>query len=246
MNYIHYMTTESFTTTARGTGGRPSLLRRAAAMERATWVNLGRWVTRKPAMPEGAEGFPYTAAMNPVLIAFIAVSAIEIPVAHLLIPWTWLQILVLIIGIWGLGWMIGLLATVQLHPHFADADQLRIRHASRVDLAVPWDAVASVGQRLRSLDSGKSVQQEEIRGGTAVIIGVTSQTNVELRLSRPVTFNLPQGPVEAIEMRCYADDPAALAKAIRTKITPVKITQTDQAGTASGRSSQARPTSRRR
>ncbi len=215
-------------------------------MERATWVNLARWITRRPAVPDGAEGFPYAAAMNPVLIAFIAVSAIEIPVAHLLIPWTWLQIIVLIIGIWGLGWMVGLLATVQLHPHLADGTGIRIRNANRADLAIPWEAVASVGQRLRSLDSGKTLQLEETRGGTAVIVCVTSQTNVELRLDRPVIFELPQGPVEAIEVRCYADDPAALAAAIRARITPAKINTADQSGTARGRSSQASPRSRRR
>ena len=235
------MTTERATTTVR-----PSLLRRAAAMERATWVNLAGWVTRRPAVPADAVGFPYAGAMQPVLIAFIVVSAIEIPVAHLLIPWLWLQVIVLIIGIWGLLWMLGLLATVVRHPHLVDRTGLRVRNASRVDLAIPWDAVASVGQRLRSLGSGKTLQQEETRGGTAVLVGVTSQTNLEVRLSRPVSFELPQGPVEAIEVRCYADDPAAMAKEIRAKIIPAKIPAGDQSGTANGRSSQARPRSRPR
>jgi hypothetical protein len=234
-----------------GVARRPGLWRRAAAMERATWINLARWITRRPAVPAGATGFPYSSAMNPVLIAFIAVSAIEIPVAHLLIPWTWLQLIVLIFGIWGLGWMLGLLASVQLHPHLADRGGLRIRNAASIDLAVPWDAIASVGQRLRSLDSSKALQQQETRGGTAVIVAVTSQTNLELRLNRPVIFELTKGPVEAIEVRCYADDPAAMAAAIRAKITSVKIAEPkitghDHSGATSGRSSQARPISRRR
>jgi hypothetical protein len=142
--------------------------------------------------------------------------------------------------------MVGMFAAVQLQPHLVGPAGLRIRNAPRVDLTVPWDAITSVGGRLRSLDSGKAIQALETPGGTAVVVGVTSQTNVELRLSRPMIFDLPQGPVEAIEVRCYADDPAALSAAIRAELTPAKITKADQSGTASGRSSQARPMSRRR
>lgn len=187
-------------------------------MERSTWISLYRWITRRPAVPDGATGFPYTSAQQPVIIAFIAVSAIEIPVAHLIIPWMWLKIIFLIIGVWGLGWMFGFLAGVRLGPHLIDEAGLRIRHGFTVDLAIPADAIGTVSQRLRSLDSGKTLQQQDTAHGTAVIVAVTSQTNVELRLTRPITVELKTGPVKAIEIRCYADDPGAMAAAVRSMI----------------------------
>lgn len=198
---------------------RPTLLHRAAAMERATWSHLFRWITRKPAVPAGATGFGYASAMMPVLITFIVVSAIEIPVVHLLIPWLWLEIIALIIGVWGLLWMFGLLAAVRLGPHLVDEQQVRFRHATSIDLAVPLAVMTSVASRLRSLESSRAVQVQPTSRGTALIIAVTGQTNVEVRLAEPITVELPAGPAEIVEVRCYADDPRAMAAAIRARLS---------------------------
>lgn len=53
----------------------------------------------------------------------------------------------------------------------------------------------------------------------AFVVG--GHTNLRLRLSRPVTVERPLGdPVEASQLELAADQPAALAQAIRERLHP--------------------------
>jgi hypothetical protein len=63
------------------------------------WRSLYRWTTRRPLGPEDSETFGYAGPVTPVIWAFIGLSAIEIPVAHLLLPWQTARVIVLVVGI---------------------------------------------------------------------------------------------------------------------------------------------------
>jgi hypothetical protein len=76
-----------------------ALVRRAVSFELGVWRSLYRWTTR-PLGPEGAETFSYAGPVAPVICAFIGLSAIEIPVAHLLLPSQTARVIVLVVGIW--------------------------------------------------------------------------------------------------------------------------------------------------
>ena len=118
------------------------------------WKSLFLWVTRRVAgMHPGAEAFAYHRQIAPILGAFIFVSVIELPVVHLLIPWDTVRLVVLFLSVWGLLWMVGLLASMKVFPHLLDADGLRIRYGTSVEVRVPWDAVESVGAKRRSVES---------------------------------------------------------------------------------------------
>ncbi|MBA2630207.1 MAG: hypothetical protein H0U84_04205, partial [Thermoleophilaceae bacterium] len=60
-----------------------------AFAQRNSSVSAGSaWIARRSITRDaGAVAFGYASLLTPILIAFIAVSAIEIPVVHLLMPW---------------------------------------------------------------------------------------------------------------------------------------------------------------
>jgi len=193
-----------------------SLPRRALVYEVGVWRSLYRWIFRRPPPDGDAQPFGYSSLLTPILLAFIAVSTIEIPVVHLLLPWETVRRAFLGLGVWGVIWMIGLLASLRIHPHLVAAAGLRLRYSFTVDVAVPWDAIAEIRSRRRSLPSGRTVQLERDDGGTTLHLAISSTTNVELVLRQPTVVSLPNGRREEItRLHFYADQPTELVKRAR-------------------------------
>lgn len=198
-----------------------ALLRRVLAYEVGMWLSLGRWLLRRPpAVEPGAAAFSYVGVVKPILITFIALSAVEIPIFELILrhtlPWPSVRHTVLALGIWGLLWMIGLFAALRIHPHVVDAEGLRVRNGFSVDFRLPWTAVARVEARYRSLPSSRTVQLEPDAAGVVLNVATGKQTSVDVVLDEPISVPLHTGPSGLVrEIRLYADDPTALVAAAR-------------------------------
>ncbi|MFG2053784.1 hypothetical protein ACGFI9_07095 [Micromonospora sp. NPDC048930] len=207
-----------------------ALLRIAVAYEIGMWRSLYRWLLRRPPTTEpGAQVFSYVGVVKPILIAFIVLSAVEIPIFDVILAHTLpsARKVVLALGVWGLLWMIGLFASLRVHPHVAEAAGLRVRNGFSVDFLVPWAAIATVSARYRSLPSSRAVQVTQDEGATILNIGAAKQTSVDLVLREPLSVRLPKGPSEPVhEIRLYADDPAALITRTRQHL-PARTPGTD-------------------
>ncbi|MDG4808900.1 hypothetical protein O7634_19310 [Micromonospora sp. WMMD1120] len=210
--------TETKTPTRPGVG---QLLRRAVVAEAAMWRSLYLWARRRPLpLGPGDEPFGYLGVVKPILGIFIALSAVEIPVFDLVVthvvPWRPARWIVLGLGVWGLLWMIGLYASMTIHPHVVGDRGLRVRLSSGIDVWLPWTDVEALRKRHRSLPSSRSVQVEQDGDRRVVSVSVGSQTSVDVLLRRPLTLDLPRArsaPVD--ELRLYADDPDGLLRSAR-------------------------------
>jgi hypothetical protein len=199
-----------------------ALLRLAVTWEVMVWRSLARWVARRPsgAGPE-VQTFGYARSVTPLFWLFILVSAVEVPVAHVLLPWHWARVLSLALGIWGLFWMLGLLAAQHVHPHLVDDRGLRLRSGGHVDVALPWSAVRSVTVHRRDLPSARTVQLGAASGdgaGAVLSLPSSSETRVDVRLDVPTEVRLPKGPAVVTEVRVHVDDPAAFVAAARARL----------------------------
>jgi hypothetical protein len=194
-----------------------SALRLAIVFEYRLWRSLLRWILRLPAVPKGARPFQYSGVVLPVFLAFIVVSAIEVPVLHLILPDSWetAQFVALALGLQGLLWMVGLLASYRVHPHLVEATGVRVRFGSSVDIPIPWDAVATVRGRYRPL-LDKESRFEQTDAGLIAHVHMANQTNVDIVLREPQAIPLEKtNGAPVIELRCYADDPSAFVAAAR-------------------------------
>ncbi len=203
-----------------------SVLRKAYALAR--WLvrlEIGIWrslfllaARRVPGRGPGVQTFPYAREVSPLLGAFIFVSALELVVVHLVLPWATIRTVLLVLSIWGLVWMIGFLASMRVFPHLLDERGLRLRYGTSVDVRVPWEAIASVTASRRSLTSGRSVQLLDTDDGQAVAVAVLKRTRVDVVLHGPTTLELPDGPAEVTAVRFDADDPKAVVAAVRDRL----------------------------
>jgi hypothetical protein len=177
------------------------------------WIALYRWIFRRPErVPAGTMRFQYSGAVMTILIAFIVVSAVEIPILHFLLPWKIVRIVSLAVGFYGLFWMFGLAATMRVYPHLVGPDGLRIRNSLTLDLPISWDDIGSVRSRGRSLPPGGKTQFED----GVLSFGLAGGTTVDVVLSRPLSLPVKQtGGRPVTEVRFHADTPGELVAAAR-------------------------------
>ncbi|NUO56840.1 MAG: PH domain-containing protein [Hamadaea sp.] len=193
-------------------------MKRLIAYELRMWLALGRWIARRP--PRGGRPFRYAAPVVPIIWTFIVLSAVEIPIADLLLPWHGVRIAMLVLGAWGVTWMVGLLASMYVNTHAIGEDGITVRYGLNIDFFVPWDAIAEVRANKRPLQTSKTVHFDQTSAGSALSVAVGSQTAVDLVLAEPRVVRLPSGDSEPVtEIRVNADDPDAFVAEAREHLS---------------------------
>ncbi|SEB42054.1 hypothetical protein SAMN04489806_0528 [Paramicrobacterium humi] len=177
------------------------------------WFSIAR---RDPVAAPGSIPFSYVRSVRTALLVFIILSAIEVPIAHLLLrPWPPVQIGFLAIGIWGLVWMFGLWGAMTVYPHTLDDAGIHIRggFSSRVD--VPWPGIEAVTLELHSYEKGKSVQIVEEDGERILCLVNANETGVLITLRAATPIRVRNRTETVTHVRFRADDSRSLVRAAR-------------------------------
>jgi hypothetical protein len=195
-----------------------SLARRAVVFEFALYRSLLRWILRRPAVPAGATPYSSIGVISALLWVFVVVSAVELFVVHVAVPWKTPRLVLDVLGVWGLLWMLGMQASFKVYPHLVAESGLHVRRGHSLDIVVPWHAIASMRVRERGLDKGRGLQLERGEDGTVVSVVIASRTNVDVTLRHPLVVSLPSGAEPITEIRFFADEASAVVKTARERI----------------------------
>ena len=195
------------------------LARRAVLMELRGYQSIYRFMFRRPKVPAGAEGFSYHQPILAIMIVFIAVSTVEVVVVDRIVSgWTYIRIPLLIISIWGLVWMLGLLFGMLVRPHAVGPDGIRVRYGSEVDIPIAWHYVCSIAYRKQTAQHKQPKVTIDDNGDATLHMRIQNETNIEVRLERPVPLKLPHGTETVSTVKLYADDPKRFVDAVRGHI----------------------------
>lgn len=196
----------------------PRLAWAALRLEVTLYLALGRWVTRRPDVPADTVAIGYSRLVAPMLWLWIFGSAVEVVVLDVLLSrwWTPLRVPLLVVGVWGLVWMMGMLAAYRTRPHLLGADALQVRDGIHARVDVPLDRIAGT----RSVDHDlpgllKSVHVEGEGPDAVLLVGVGSRTNLELVLTDPTTLETPHGPTTVGRVGLWVDEPREVAELLR-------------------------------
>lgn len=212
------------------TAARPSFWARAGSwalralrLELGIYAGIGRAIVRRPAIPAGGAWFSYHRPILTILVIFIVLSAVEIPIFDLIVHrWPVVRIVVLILGIWGLTWMVGYLCAMLMRPHVVGSDGIRARSGIEIDIPLPWDDIAWV-EIARRVDEEKAPRIIDQEGRATLALRIGNSTNILILLERPSTVRLPglapKGGEHSVQgVRLWADDPKAFLRAVGTHI----------------------------
>ncbi|CAH0222208.1 hypothetical protein SRABI98_02522 [Microbacterium sp. Bi98] len=193
-----------------------TFLHRAWVAELRVYSSIARAIARRPAVPKGGTGIGYHRPVLTVLFIFISLSAVEIPILDLIVhQWPAVRSTLLVLGIWGVTWMVGLLCAMLMRPHAVGPDGVRVRSGLELDVPIGWADIASIAIS-RRVDEPK--QPRVI--GSEYAERMQDETNIEIELERPVAIRLPGlapkgGTHQVDRIRLWADDPRAFLDAAR-------------------------------
>ena len=204
----------------------PGLARRAARqvarfllLELRFYASLVRWVCRRPDVPAGARAFGYDARTRLLLVVFVVVSGVEVVALDLILHrWPAVRLPLLVVGIWGVVWMLGLLATHLVRPHTVGPQGARVRDGMDGDLDLPWEVVHAVGRRPQTHPE-KPPRVLEEDGEHVLVVAVSNETNLQITLEQPTALRSPGQPPESWprvrRVRFWADDPQGYLDEVR-------------------------------
>src|SRR5690625_7864383 len=75
---------------------------------------------------------------------FFVLSLVELLIVHVVVPWQWLRIVLLMLTIGGVLFVAGFFATRVVHPHFVTAGVVHLRWGHRTVLTTPLSHGGSV------------------------------------------------------------------------------------------------------
>lgn len=197
-----------------------ALITRATSIEKIIYASIGRAIMRRPVVARGAKGFYYHAPTITLLTVFIVLSTLEIFIVDLIVhKWIWVRIPLLVLGIWGVVWMIGMLCAHFMRPHTVGTEGIRVRNGLDWDVHVTWDDVYSVELKKRTYEpkTPKVFEEDDKR---TLTYQVGSETNVEIILERPTNVTLPgvapRGGEQVVDRIClWTDNPRGFLDAAR-------------------------------
>lgn len=158
----------------------------------------------------------YEARLRGVLGIMIGIAAFELAVVEFLVPWTWLRWALLVLGAYGVVWVLGLGASAYTRPHLVDAERLRLRMTIFTDITVPLAGPAVFAPAgINSHERGVEV------GDGKLAVSVLGATNMSLTLAEPVEVDCGRLGRHTVRIvRFYVDDPPRAAAHLRSLVRP--------------------------
>ncbi|WP_336212274.1 hypothetical protein [Nonomuraea sp. LPB2021202275-12-8] len=203
----------------------PELLRRIAGFDAKGMASLALWARcRRDGVPPGAVEVTYSREQTTTMLILLIMMAVELVAVEVLLRAMdvagWVRLLVFLLDAYGLLAGLMVAAACVTRPHVVTGEELRVRYGAFLDVRIPRELITSVRVARGYNESGLV----RVDAGTLTVV-VSSQVNVVVELSEPVTVVRPLGGrAEVTAVRFFADDPAAVRAALRPAPQP------DQAG----------------
>lgn len=201
-----------------------TLVWRAVRFEAGLWRSLWLLVTRRrDGVGPGVVGFGYHRAVTPVWLPMIGVSAVEVPLVHLIVRQPQVRLALLVAGVWGVVMLVGMWAGCVVRPYLVGPDGLRLRHGLSRDLRLPFSAIASVTACTTTnwVNHGMGAATTVEDGRLGYLL--TGETRIALHLTRPLDVPAGRGRTATVtEIHLGADDPEAMLAALRLRVPPVR------------------------
>ncbi|MFI0350785.1 hypothetical protein [Actinomadura sp. 9N407] len=199
----------------------PEPVRRIMGFDFKGMHSLVLWVARRrDGVPPGATPLSYSGAQTGTMLTFLFAMVVELFGLEIILRAVGapagLRAVVFVIDAYSILVVLAIVAACVTRPHVVSAGELRVRYGAFFDLRVPRERIASVRQ-VRNYNESGLVRIEDDR----LAIVVSSQTNIVVELTEPVTAVRPLGKrAEIRTIRFFADTPRAALDALRPETAP--------------------------
>jgi len=138
----------------------------------------------------------------------VEVIVVDVVLRPLDQPWVnAIRVPLLVLGIWGVVWMLGMMASYRVRPHLLTNTELLVRSGALTWLAVPLEAVESTRPVEHELPG--VIRSLHVDGPLALVGAVS--TNLELVLTAPTPVPTSKGEVTVSRVGIWVDEPREIA-----------------------------------
>lgn len=116
-----------------------------------------------------------------VTAVLLTIGAAEIVAIELFVPWPWLRVILLALGVWSLLFIIAALVVSRTHPHLLTKDELVLRLYTRVVARIPRSDIRSA-----ALTVTRDAAAPGLANGRLHLPGPSGETSVRLDLAHDV------------------------------------------------------------
>jgi hypothetical protein len=141
--------------------------------------------------------------MGILLLIVLLTAPLEILIFEILIPWTWLRILILLASVYSILWILALYASLTVVPHRLKPDMAVFHHGALAEGRIPYTLIDSIAVDRRASPGG----QEGIKlspDKTSAYLAVGGKTDVTLRLREPREIYGLIGTTAPVSTLCVA------------------------------------------
>lgn len=178
---------------------------------------LGTWVLRRRhGVPVGATALPYIKEQASLLMVLTFVMVVETVAVDLMLNAVGVPMAVrgpvLVLDVYGLLFAATFAAACATRPHVVTPTELRVRFGTYIDVRVPRELISGV-RLARNYNEQSMVTVADGR----LVMAVSSQTNIAIDLTEPITVTRPLGRrAQVTAIRFFTDDPKTALSALRT------------------------------
>ena len=196
----------------------PRRVARVVVLEPRLWVCLLRWASRR--MRPGEDDFSYhKRSLAGGLVAVVALTTpAELLIWEILVPWAWLRIALLIVGIYALIWVLGFYASLAVLPHRLEVDGLRLHYGAFAQGFIPYSEIERIERKARKAPKpgdGLQTHPEE----NALYLATGGKTDLTLHLRTPqVIDGLLRTSEPATTIHLSADQPEKVTSKLRQRV----------------------------
>ncbi len=195
--------------------------RRAAkvlVLEPRLWACLLRWASRR--MRPGEDDFSYhkRSLAGGLLMVVVLTTPVELLIWEILVPWAWLRIALLVLGIYALFWVLGFYASLIVLPHRLEEDGLRLHYGAFARGLIPYSEIEKIernARKARKPGDGLQTHPEE----NALYLAMGGKTDLTLRLRTPQAIDgLFRTSEPATTIHLSADQPEKMTSKLRQRV----------------------------
>ena len=200
----------------------PRPVARVLALEPRVFINLWRKLFNRRPLRPNEFAYHKRSPVGPLLGLVLFTAPIEVFLFELLIPWAWLRVLLAVLAVYGVVWIAGYAASLQTLPHRADSDALHLHYGLLSRVAIPYEAIESVGLAPIKMLGNRSEGVYVLKDKEVGYFAVGGKADVLLRLSMPVSIErLVSSSPPVRTLYVAVDDPAGFVGLVRERLSGV-------------------------
>ena len=196
----------------------PRRVARVMVLEPRLWVCLLQWASRR--MRPGGDDFSYhKRSLASGLVAVVALTTpVELLIWEILVPWAWLRIVLLILGIYALVWVFGFYASLAFLPHRLEEGGLRLHYGAFAQGFIPYSEIEKTERNtLKAPKPGDGLQTHPEENALYLATGGKTDLTLQLRTPQIIDGLLRTShPVTTIHLS--ADEPERMASKLRQRV----------------------------